>query len=137
LAASISITLLVILLWPEPIQTTDLGRALANWLASLIVSEDLNAAHALVHLEIWLNFLIFIPFAFVLHLIFARFGFWIAPVVSFSVSVFAEVMQKVLLVQRVSSIQDVMLNTAGALVGWVLAILLSRQGRSSGTSPKR
>ena len=127
----------MILLWPEPIQTTDLGRALANWLASLIVSEDLNAAHALVYLEILLNFLLFIPFALVLHLIFARFGFWIAPVVSFSVSVFAEVMQKVLLVQRVSSIQDVMLNTAGALVGWVLAILLSRQGRSSGTSPKR
>lgn len=127
----------MILLWPEPIQTTDLGRALANWLASLIVSEDLNAAHALVHLEIWLNFLIFIPFAFVLHLIFARFGFWIAPVVSFSVSVFAEVMQKVLLVQRVSSIQDVMLNTAGALLGWVLAIAVIQLGRSSGTSPKR
>ncbi len=127
----------MILLWPEPIQTTDLGRTLAKWLASLIVSDQLNATSALVQLEIWLNFLMFIPFAFVLHLILSRFGFWIAPVIGFLVSIFAEILQKTLLVQRVSSLQDVLLNTAGALVGWLVAILFSRQGRSSGTSPKK
>lgn len=137
LGISISVVLLVILLWPEPIQTTEVGEVLANWMASLLSDNELGQADALVRLEFWLNLIIFIPFAFVLQTIIGRYGNWIAPVLSMTFSVVAEFIQKTLLVQRVASLQDVALNSAGAIVGWVLALLVSQLGRNRESSLKR
>ena len=137
LGITLSGVLLLILLWPEPIQTTELGEALANGVASLISDSQAGRANAMVQLEFWLNFLMFIPFAYVLQIIFGRYRPWIAPILSVSVSVVAEILQKILLVQRVSSLQDVLLNTAGALVGWLLALLISQLGRNRESSLKR
>ncbi len=130
LSASISLVMALLLLWPEPIQTTPVGKPLATWLSSLFSVDQHERDHALVNLEIWLNFLIFIPFTFLLHLVFGRLGWWWAPVIAVLASVSAELIQKVFLTQRVSSIQDVLLNTAGALVGWGMALLVSRWGKT-------
>jgi len=126
--------LLVILLWPEPIQTTPVGEALANWAANLLQGSDQSKPELLAQLEVWLNFLLFIPFSMVVFFASKSRRMTFALLGSLLLSGGAELTQKFLLVERVATVQDVLLNSAGALVGTGLAWLISRVGRKSQTS---
>lgn len=130
----LSAILLLILLWPEPIQTTQLGEYLANWAASIFENENQNKSQVLANLEVWLNFLIFIPFAMVIFFFARRFRVVVALSGSLLLSSGAELTQKYLLVERVATIQDVLLNFSGAIVGVIFAQIISRVGKTIRTS---
>lgn len=122
-------TLLLILLWPNPVQTTELGELLANWMASLFSSRHDSKASVLTQLEIWLNIAIFVPFSLSLFLILKRGRWLIAILASLILSSSAELIQKFVLTERVASVQDILLNLAGAWVGVGLGALINRLGK--------
>lgn len=119
-------TLSLVLFWPSPIQTTPVGEALANWVANLLKSDELNRDQTLFYVEVWMNFLIFIPLAFTMFFALKR-GF-LTFAICLGFSILAELVQKEFLTQRVATVQDVLLNGSGALVGVTLAALISRLG---------
>lgn len=119
--------LLLILLWPSPVQTTEVGKTLANWVASFLTSHTTTKDEVLFELEIWLNVLMFVPFSLTLFLLVPRYRLVVALVSSLCLSVSAELLQKYVLTERVASIQDVTLNLSGAAIGaglgWLVTLL--------------
>ena len=118
--------LALILLWPVPIETTPLGSFVANWLANLIDPSASHLAKNYALLEIWLNVLIFVPFSLLIYLASRRSGCVLALSVSLVLSVLGELIQALILVKRVATVQDVLLNFAGAIIGVLLGKLISR-----------
>jgi glycopeptide antibiotics resistance protein len=126
--------LLVVLLWSTPIQPTIIGEALASWAASLFEGSGQNKDQILFQLEIWMNFLIFIPFSISLFFAAKRYRLSIALTGSLVLSIGAELAQKYIIVQRVATVQDVLLNFSGAITGVLIGVLFTRLGKRIRTS---
>ena len=126
--------LLVVLLWPTPIQTTVIGEALASWAASLFEGSGQNKDQILFQLEIWMNYLIFIPFSLALFFAAKRSRVVVALAGSLVLSISAELAQKYIIVQRVATVQDVLLNFSGAITGVLIGVLFTRLGKRIRTS---
>lgn len=126
LSTLIFLGLAFLLFWPQPIEGTPLGAFLANELASLFDPLNANRGATIRALEQWMNFVVFIPFAGLLFLVFQRNSWLWSLTISMTMSVVAELAQFFLLLSRVSSFEDFLLNTAGAFVGVGLAWLFSR-----------
>jgi glycopeptide antibiotics resistance protein len=129
--ALILAVLLLVLLWPSPVQTTEIGKAVANWVASWFTSQDASKNSVLAQLEIFLNVLMFVPFSLSVFLILKRNRAVISLVASLILSVSAELVQKYCLTARVASIQDVGLNVTGAGIGIGIGFLITRLRRKS------
>lgn len=124
---SMGLFLALLLLWPHPVEGTPIGRVLAKFMSDLLDPTHAHSGAVYNTLEKWLNFLIFVPFAFCLFLGFKKHR-WIWGVgLSVIVSVLGELAQLIFLPERVASIVDVLLNASGALLGAALAWLVSAQ----------
>lgn len=126
--------LLAVLLWPNPIQTTVLGEALASWAASLFEGSGQNKDQILFQLEIWMNYLIFIPFSLALFFAAKSYRVVVALAGSLVLSIGAELAQKYIIVQRVATVQDVLLNFSGAITGVLIGVLIIQLGKRIRTS---
>lgn len=69
-----------------------------------------------------MNVILFIPFSLFLYLISKR--LIITVLISFFFSVFIEVMQYILPIGRISNVDDVILNTTGAIIGCLIGLVL-------------
>lgn len=121
--------LAVVLLSPVPIESTNFGSAVANWVASLIDPSGASRSDNFVLLEIWLNVLIFVPFGALIFLSVNRLRFAWSLGTSAFISVGGELAQHFFLTSRVATLQDVILNMSGAFVGALLGYLVIRLGR--------
>lgn len=70
------------------------------------------------------NIVMFMPIGFFPRLLWRRWGWWKSVLAGFGVSVTIELAQ--LFTERSTDIDDVILNTLGALLGWLLVWLLER-----------
>lgn len=84
-----------------------------------------------------MNVILFVPFSLFLYLITRR--LIITIIISFFFSVFIEVMQYILPIGRISNVDDVILNTTGAIIGCLIGLILlglDRLGRLSKNQDK-
>jgi glycopeptide antibiotics resistance protein len=119
---------LTVVLWPTRVDTTlhgDLLTTLAAWHANG-VPTFVNYAF----IESGSNVLMFLPLGVLVTLIASARHSWIAPVVGFTASGAAELAQLLFLPNRVATIEDVVANTAGALIGTLLVVIARRAARS-------
>ena len=75
--------------------------------------------------EGFLNIVLFLPFGAALRGL--RTVFLWAILLGFSLSLVVELLQRYVIPGREGELQDLMANTAGALLGWLLARMLHRQ----------
>lgn len=115
---------LTIVLWPSRVDTTmhgDLLDTLAAWHA--------NGVPAFVNyafIESGANVLMFLPLGVLVTLMASARHSWVAPAVGFAASAGAEIAQLLFLPNRVATIEDVVANTAGALIGTLLVVIARR-----------
>lgn len=69
-----------------------------------------------------MNIILFVPFSLFLYLISKRLV--LTLLISFLFSVFIEVMQYILPIGRISNVDDVILNTIGAIIGCLIGLFL-------------
>jgi glycopeptide antibiotics resistance protein len=70
------------------------------------------------------NIAMFMPLGFLLVLILPRQMWWVAPATGFAASCAAEVAQALFLPNRFATIEDVISNTSGAILGAVIALAI-------------
>lgn len=75
-------------------------------------------------LEFTSNIAFFVPVGFLLGLLVPFRGWWAPPILGFALSAFVELCQKFFLPGRVASLQDVLANTSGAVIGTIVAVLV-------------
>lgn len=75
-------------------------------------------------LEFTSNIAFFVPVGFLLGLLVPFRAWWVSPFLGAALSVFVELCQKFFLPGRVASVQDVLANTAGAVLGTIVAVLV-------------
>ncbi|MEU5692935.1 VanZ family protein [Actinosynnema sp. NPDC020468] len=126
-------------LFPLPTVTADFctGRRLSSyWQLTPFASLDdiAGAGWSLTgpeFLQVALNVVLFLPLGFLLRYRFGR-GFWVSTVVGLLVSLLVEVTQGTAVFglypcpYRLADVDDLMTNTAGAALGWVLAWAFDR-----------
>lgn len=102
----------------------DLSSALDRLLAWL-AERDSTAWITFDRLEFAANVAMFVPFGVFVVLWFGVRGWWLAPVLGAATSVVIEALQWLFLDTRVADPRDVVANTAGAVVGMLLMLLLA------------
>ena len=75
-------------------------------------------------LEFTSNIAFFVPVGFLLGLLVPFRAWWLPPFLGAALSTFVELFQKLFLPGRVASLQDVLANTAGAVIGTIIAVLV-------------
>lgn len=117
--------ILTVLLWPTPVDRPLYGKLLraVNRLQDMGLSgltyEFLEAAA---------NVALFIPLGFVAARILSPRRWWLAVLLCIVLSAAGELAQDLYLSERIGNARDVILNSAGALIGVVLALLLHWTG---------
>lgn len=113
--------ILTVLLWPTPVDRPLYGKLLraVNRLQDLGLS-----GFSYGFLEAAANVALFIPLGFVAARILSPQRWWLALLLCTVLSAAGELAQDLFLPDRIGNAQDVVLNSAGALIGVVLALLL-------------
>ena len=91
----------------------------------LVPFDDYNCGREAAFMQIILNTLMFIPFGFLLPLI-RRHNILSAALLSFQFSVFIEVFQPFISDIRYSDVTDVITNTIGGVLGFLLYLLFKK-----------
>ena len=128
ISAFLGFVLVFILLWPQPIEGTPAGSILAKWLAGVLDPQGTHHTATYRVMEEVLNVAIFVPFAFAIYHSFRRRKLAFSLLIPMFISIMGEICQLLFLPYRVASFQDVCLNSAGALLGTLIAWGLSRLG---------
>lgn len=106
---------------------TALG-ALARWRDLLTPFQEIRRALRVNRYWLWFlligNIVMFLPIGFFPRLLFRKWSWWKSLLAGFGASASIELAQ--LFTTRSTDIDDVILNTLGALLGWCLAWLLER-----------
>jgi VanZ family protein len=111
-----------VLLWPTRVDAP-FDNKLATTLEALHahgVPEFINYAFV----ESSANIVMFFPLGILLTLVWGSRLSWIAPTVGLAASSAAELAQMLLLPNRVASIEDVLANTIGTILGTVLVVMV-------------
>lgn len=113
--------ILTVLLWPTPVDRPLYGKLLraVNRLQDMGLSGFSYDA-----LEASANVALFIPLGFVAARILSPRRWWVALLLCSVLSGAGELAQELFLPDRIGNTRDVVLNSAGALIGVVLALLL-------------
>lgn len=122
-----------VLLWP-----TRVDAPFDAQLATLFATLHSHGIPSFVNyalLESSANVVMFVPLGFLLTLMWSSRLAWIAPAAGLAASAVAELGQMVLLPNRVASLGDVVANTAGALLG-TLIILIIRRSSAARRAPR-
>lgn len=116
--------------WPSD-QFYSWGTALSaldHWEDILTPFQEIGRAFRVGRYWLWFlligNIVMFMPLGFFPKLLFRKWSWWRSLLVGFFASVSIELAQ--LFTTRSTDIDDVILNTLGALLGWLLAWLLER-----------
>lgn len=111
--------------WPTPVDAPVHGGILQ----SLGRLHDLGLPTWVGYsqIEIAANVAMLVPFGLLLTLVLRRGRWWVAVLAGFTLSLLAEVSQKLLLPGRDGTPRDVLSNTAGALIGAGIGALLARR----------
>ena len=128
ISACLGFVLVVILLWPQPIEGTPVGSILAKWLAGVLDPQGTHRTSTYRVMEEALNVAIFVPFAFAIYQSCSRRKFAFSLLIPICISAIGEICQLLFLPYRVASFQDVCLNSAGALFGTLIAWGVNRLG---------
>jgi VanZ family protein len=115
---------LTVLLWPTPVDRGIRGN-LANTLDRLL-AIGVPAAVNYSFVEASANVLMFLPLGILLTLAFANRLWWATPLIGLAASASAEFAQLIFLPHRFATYDDVLHNTAGAILG-TLIVLVVRQ----------
>lgn len=75
-------------------------------------------------LEFTANIAFFVPVGFLLGLLVPFRAWWLPPFLGAGLSAAVEMCQKLFLPGRVASLQDVLANTAGAVIGTIVAVIV-------------
>lgn len=120
------VALALILLWPTPVDRL-LPRSIwvVLWHARRAGLEWVTFSAV----EITANVLLFVPFGLLMVLVLPARRWWLAPIPPLVVSCLAEIAQRILLPDRVPSLLDVLANTAGALLGVAVGVMIRRVRR--------
>ncbi|KAA1380466.1 VanZ family protein [Aeromicrobium fastidiosum] len=126
-----AVALALIGLWKTPVDrgvpVTDFAPV--RWMTDLL---DLQPWQAYDLVETSANVVLFVPLG-VLVLLWFRHWSWLAAVgVAFATTVTIELLQQALRPERFASLNDVMANTLGGLIGGLLVVGARAMGRRSG-----
>lgn len=117
--------LIVILGWPTPVDASldgTLFRVL-GWLHG----AGLPGWIGYNQVEFAANIALFVPVGLLVALELRSRPWWVAGLAGFGLSVLAELSQSLLRPDRFATVQDVVANTTGALLGAAIAVALGRQ----------
>ena len=92
--------------------------------------DDLICCYGGALRQIVLNVLLTVPFGFLLPCVSQKFRFGKTVLTVFLCSVGVELLQPLLSPRRISDITDVITNTAGGVLGWLLFLLFEKRIRS-------
>lgn len=116
-----AVAVLPIAFWPTPVD-----QAFRGWVLQFAAFVRENGLIWLQyeHIEFTANILMFVPLGLLLtvELRSSRLRSWLPPVVGLAASVLIEAVQLVLLPERFTTAFDVVANTSGALLGWLIAL---------------
>ena len=128
-----------VVLWPTRVDAPYDGGLFAALRA--LHDHGLPAFVDYSFVETGANVLMFVPLGFLLTAIFPKRMWWLPTLIGFAASGAGELAQLLFLPNRVASIGDVAANTAGALVGTILAVavrelVLARRRTRSRIDPR-
>ena len=104
----------------RPVPFTSIGEAV-----SVVVADPVGGLRSSVFLQVAFNVLLFVPLGFLLAY-WARRPLWVAAAAGFGGSLLIEVSQGTAIFgiypcpYRVAEVDDILLNTSGAVVGWLV-----------------
>jgi VanZ family protein len=126
LLVSYLVLVLVIVAWPTPVDRP-IDSGLDGWL-SRRHAAGLPAFVNYASIEASANVLMFVPLAALLALSLRRGRLWLAPVSCVALSIAIELFQYFALPGRFGTVQDVVCDSIGALIG-TLIVLVARSAR--------
>lgn len=126
LLAAYGVGLALVLLWPTPVdrgasEAVQAVVRLAHWLGFEWVSYST--------VEVSANVVLFVPLGWLVAALLPRAFWWVGVLLGVGVSVTAEAAQLLFLPERFSSVVDVVANSAGALLGALLGLVVRPRGR--------
>ena len=110
----------------QPVPLTSIGEAV-----QVVLADPVGGLKSSVFLQVAFNVLLFIPLGFLLAF-WARRRLWVAAVSGFGLSLLIEVTQGTALFgvypcpYRTAEVDDIILNTTGAVVGWLIGAGVSK-----------
>ncbi|MDH6181678.1 glycopeptide antibiotics resistance protein [Microbacteriaceae bacterium SG_E_30_P1] len=110
----------VIVFWPTPV---DRSFELPLLRVASFLRETGLVWLAYDHVEFVGNIILFVPIGVLLTLVLPRAVHWIVPLAALSASAMVEVVQLLALPDRFGGPVDVIANTAGATLGWLVALV--------------
>lgn len=118
-------------LWPKPVDGQGLVAGLTS--AILIFTRGVPWLHWLQYnqLEALANVFLYIPLGVFLVIFFPRLKLWQLSFIPALVSLLAEGSQRLLLPDRYATLNDVLCNTLGGVLGIVIAASIRRWKKSS------
>jgi len=121
--AGYTVVLVLVLGWPTPTEPVlwTLGEVSGG-----VHDVGASAWVGAVDLEFAANTALFVPFGLLLALVLRRGRWWVAVLGGFGFSLLAEIAQGLLLQGRSGTLVDVVANTAGAVIGAGIAVLVTR-----------
>ncbi|MBG6058641.1 hypothetical protein RCH16_002290 [Cryobacterium sp. MP_M5] len=122
LAGAYVLALALVALWPTPVDHSGHDSLLAglDWLQAH--GGPVWLRYSLV--EFTANILLFIPAGLFLVVLAGARRWWLGVLTGFTVSAALELGQLVFLPDRVASVNDILANTSGAVIGAVIAVAL-------------
>ena len=116
-----------VLLWPAPVDRPLYGSLLRT--LRRLRGHGLPQWLDYAALEVLANVLFFVPLGVIAAVLLTRKQWWLAPLVCSAVSAGMELVQALFLVNRQGNLQDVALNSIGALLGAVIAAMARKAYR--------
>jgi glycopeptide antibiotics resistance protein len=114
----------VIAFWPVPV---DQGMRVGVLRFAAFVRANGFIGLQYEHIEFTANLLMFIPLGLLLTLALRpRPARWVPPLAGFVASMLIELVQFTLLPQRFTTVSDVIANTIGGALGWLIALAVVR-----------
>lgn len=130
LLAAYSAAVAVIAFWPVPV---DQGMRIGVLRFAAFVRGNGFIGLQYEHMEFTANLLMFIPLGLLLTLalrpIPAR---WLPPLACLIASAMIEFVQFTLLPQRFTTVSDLIANTIGGVLGWLIALAVARPANATG-----
>lgn len=121
LAACLVVVLLATM-WPTPLDA-DYGASIEKFLA-VIHRNGVPLWFGYNKLEFSANVIMFMPIGFFVALLLSARVWWLAPLICPGLSIAIELTQAVVLSARFATVQDILSNTTGALIGILIAFVL-------------
>jgi VanZ family protein len=127
LLAVTTLAILLMTLWPDP--RGDDGSPLARAIVDALHAAGLPAAITFEVIEFTANIVMFVPFGLFLALALPRWMWAWAVVLGLAFTLLIEFLQSTFLPERWATTSDLLANTAGALIGGALTLLVRRRSR--------